>query len=123
MFLSYMRDRNSWSEQLVYAGLSHGFSRHRSNRGSLTIALSHAAESLSLAVAWQAGHMPLPCSDVPAGRHPLCKAIKQAHNPLLPVRAADSHSTNLTCHRSLSFRRDNELLKQANVRRLFFFQF
>ncbi|GAA6067290.1 uncharacterized, partial [Tachysurus ichikawai] len=48
-------------------------------------ALSHAAKSFSLAVAWQAGHMPSPCSDVPAGRDPLCKAVKQAHNPLLPV--------------------------------------
>lgn len=35
MILSYMQDRNSWSEQLVYAGLSHSFSRHPSNRGTL----------------------------------------------------------------------------------------
>lgn len=86
-----------------------------------TAAPSHAAESFSLAVTRRAGHMPSPCGDVPAGTLALCKAIKQPHNPLLPVCAADSRSANLTCHWRLSFRSDNELLNLSNVRRLVFF--
>lgn len=113
-----MQDRNSWSEQLVYAGLSDGFSRHRSNRGILLQLCLTLQISFSLAVTWRAGHMPSPCSDVPAGTLPLCKAIKQPHDPLLRVCAADSRSANLTRHWRLSFRRDNELLKWSNVRSL-----